>query len=124
MRRVLGISVCLLAIGCVKADVHRLDQTVRPVRPADSVTVLTKQPEQAYTVIAIVESRTESAFKGFDDLRSRMVDEAARLGGHALLLGAEAKESKMIITVTNAPSLIFWDQKRLSGEVIVFESQQ
>ena len=121
MRRVLGISLCLLAVGCVKADVRRLDQVVRPVRSPDSVAVLAAQPDQAYTVIAVVESRTEAVFKGFDDLRQRMVAEAAQLGGHALILGPEAKKSNMIIT---GPALIFWDQKRLSGEVIVFESRR
>lgn len=121
MRHVLGISLCLLAVGCVKADVHRLDQVVRPVRSPDSVAVLAAQPDQAYTVIAVVESRTEAVFKGFDDLRQRMVAEAAQLGGHALILGPEAKKSNMIIT---GPALIFWDQKRLSGEVIVFDSRR
>jgi len=118
MRRMLGITVGLLAVGCVKADVHRLDEAVRPVRSPDSVAVFATEPQEKYVVIAIVESRTDAVFKGFDDLRRRMVTEAARLGGDAVILGREGKETHMIIV---SPALIFWDEKRLTGEVIVFE---
>jgi hypothetical protein len=91
MQRALAISLGLLAVACVKADVHRLDEAVRPARSPDSVTVLVAEPAWDYTVIAVVESQTDVLFKGFDDLRRRMVAEAAQLGGDALILGREGK---------------------------------
>jgi hypothetical protein len=81
------------------------------------VEVLATEPEEPYTVIAVVESQTDALFRGFDDLRSRMVAEAAELGGQALILGPERTESSVIFT----PTPIFYEQRRLSGKVIVFD---
>lgn len=121
MRRGLLISLGLLAIGCVSLKVQRLDEVVRPVQPPESVVVLLEEPERPYTVIAVVESSYDGALKGFDDLRQKMVAEAAELGGDALLLGPEAKKTGVIFVAAPVFTPIFFDKKTLTGEVIEFD---
>jgi hypothetical protein len=116
MRLALPLSVCLLAVGCVKANIERLDQAVRPARAPDSIAVLAERPDQPYTVIAVIESSTETLFKGFDDLRAKLVAEAAKLGGDALILGSETTKANVMFT----PTPIYYDRKELTAEVIVF----
>jgi hypothetical protein len=117
MTLALRISVLLLAVGCVRANVRQLDQVVRPARSPDSVTVLLEKPQQPYTVIATIESRGETVFDSFDDLRRRMIVEAAQIGGDALILGPESTKSTFLII---PPALIKSDRKELTAEVIVF----
>ena len=118
MRQWLGVSVCILAVGCINTSVQRLDHAVRPARSPDSVTVLLEKPQQSYTVIAIIESNSETIFDSFDDLRKQMVAEAAKLGGEALILGPESTDSEFIFT---GVAMIQSDERILSGEVIVYE---
>ena len=117
MRSMLAVSIVLLAAGCLRADVQRLDQAPRPERSPDAVQLLLEKPDQPYTVIAVVEAKADAIFKDFDDLRSRMIEEAARLGGDAVILGAEDSESTFLITATGQ---IHSDRKKLRGEVIVY----
>ena len=49
--------------------------------------------------------------------RARLVDEAARLGGHALILGPESTESQPILL---AKGMIYADMTTLSADAIVF----
>jgi len=121
MRRAFVISLCLLAVGCVSLRVRRLDAVARPVRAAESVAVVHEAPDRPYTVIAVVESSYEGALKGFEDLRKELIAQAARLGGDALILGPESKQTGMILVATpSAPTPIFFDRKKLTGEVITF----
>ncbi len=117
MKVVLRIAVCLFAVGCISTKVEQLDQAVRPPQPPDSVVVYLEQPDQPYTVIAVIAASYEGALKSFDDLRRKMVDEAADLGGEALILGAESRKSRVIFV----PNPIFFDRKVLTGEVITFD---
>jgi hypothetical protein len=111
------ISLCLLLVGCIRADVRRLDQVVRPTQSPDSVTVFLERPQQPHTVIATIKGRGESVFDSFDDIRRRMIVDAAKIGGDALILGPESTKSTFIITPT---ALIKSDRKELTAEVIVF----
>jgi hypothetical protein len=45
--------------------------------------VLEEAPEQPYTVIARIETKADAVFKSYDDLRAKIVDEAAQVGGEA-----------------------------------------
>ena len=74
-------------------------------------------PEQPYIVIAEIESSFEGALKGYDDLRREMIAKAAELGGDALILGPESTKSGVIFV----PTPIFYDTKKLTGEVIEFK---
>jgi hypothetical protein len=117
MTLALRVSLLLLAVGCVRADVRRLDQVVRPARSPDSIAVLLEEPQQPYSVIATIESTGETVFDSFNDLRRKMIAEAAQIGGDALILGPESTKSTFIILPT---ALIKSDRKELTAEVIVF----
>lgn len=119
MNLVLRIAVCLFAVGCVSTKVEQLDQVLRLPQPADSVVVYLDQPDQPYTVIAVIDASYEGALKNIDDLRRKMIIEAADLGGEALILGAESRESRVIFV----PTPIFFDRKELRGQVITFDRQ-
>ena len=121
MRTWLCVLACLLTVGCVNTNVRRLDQAVRPARSPDSVAVLFEKPEQPYTVIAVVESSGESLFDSFADMRSKMVAEAAAVGGDALILGPESKDATLIF---NTVGFVRSERKKLTGEVVVFGRPQ
>ena len=124
MRLALRISIiclfCLLAVGCVKVKVQQWDQVERLARASGNVEVLLEQPEQPYTVIAVVESSYDGALKGYDDLREEMVTKAAELGGDAVILGPESKKTGVMFVATPTPMPIFFDEKKLTGEVIAY----
>lgn len=118
MRRVLILIACAVAAGCVTARFQRLDPQVRPARAPDSVAVLEQAPPQPYTVIARIESSTETVFKGFDDLRAKLVGQAAQLGGDAVILGPESKKTTFILLPTG---MIPSERKTLTAEVIAIQ---
>ena len=120
MRPWLRVFICILAVGCIRTNVQRVDHAPRPARSPDSVTVLLEQPQQPYTVIAVIESNAETVFDSFDDLRHAMIAEAAKLGGEALVLGPESTDSEFIFTGT---AMIKSDRKSLTGEVVVFDRE-
>jgi hypothetical protein len=114
----LRVFICFFAVGCINTSVQRVDHAARPARSPDSVTVLLEQPQRPYTVIAVIESRGETVFDGFDDLRVEMIAEAAKLGGDALILGPKSTDAEFILTGT---AMIKSDRRRLTGEVIVYD---
>ena len=118
MKSALRIAVCLIAVGCIKVKVQQMDEVARTARSPDEVEVLVAEPEQPFIVIAKIESSFDGALEGFDDLRREMIDKAAELGGDALILGPESKQTGMMIFV---PTLIFYDKKKLTGEVIAYK---
>jgi hypothetical protein len=118
MGRLVPAFVGLLAAGCVSASVHRLDQDIRPPRPPDVIEVLEETPEKPYTVIAHIECETDAVFHDVDDLRRKLIEEAAELGGDALILGPESRSSQPIILTTG---MIMSEQKGLEADVIVFD---
>jgi hypothetical protein len=105
--------------GCVSANVHRLDLDARPPRPPESIEVLEEAPTAPYTVIARVECRTGAVYQDADDLRCRLVEEAAQLGADALILGVESKDFQPIFLATGV--MIMSEEKMLQAEVIVFD---
>lgn len=117
MRQSIGLLVCMLVVGCINTSVQRMDQAVRPARSPDALAVLHEEPQQAYTVIAVIESSSGTVFDSFDDLRRGMVAEAASLGGDALILGPESTHSEFIFTGT---AMIQSDTRSLTGKVIVY----
>jgi len=117
MRRALFVCVCVVAAGCVTARTQRLDSEVRPAQAPESVVVFEDAPERPYTTIARIESQVGNVFKSYGDLRAKIIDEAARLGGEAVILGPESKETQFLILTTG---MIASEKKKLAGEVIVF----
>lgn len=118
MRRTLLISLCIAAAGCATSHLQRLDSAVRPERAPESILVFERAPEQPYTVIARIESQAGTVLESFDDLRAKIIAEAAHLGGEAVIVGPESKETNFIILPTG---MIPSETKKLSAEVIVFQ---
>jgi hypothetical protein len=116
MKLALRISICLLVAGCVNVNVQQWDEVERPARASDAVEVFLAEPDQPYTVVAVVESSFEGAIKGYDDLRREMIAKAAELGGDGVILGPESKKTGVIFV----PTPIFFDKKIVTGEVIAF----
>lgn len=117
MRRYVAAFVPILAAGCINTSVQRLDPAVRPALPPDQVALLAEEPHRPYTVIAVVESESQTVLDGFDDLRQAMIGKAAELGGEALILGPESTDSDFLLLGT---AMIRSSRKKLSGQVIVF----
>lgn len=108
----------VLAAGCVSASVHRLDQDLRPPCAPEVIEVLEEAPDCPYTVIAHIESQSDAIFHSHDDLRRRLVEEAAELGGEALILGPEDSSHHPIFLATG---MIMSEEKTLEADVIVFD---
>ena len=96
---------------------HHEGTDVRPARAPVSVLVFENAPEQPYAVIARVESQANAVFKSFDDVRAEIVDQAAQLGGDAVIVSPKSKETEFIILTTG---MILSERKKLAGDVIVF----
>ena len=118
MRAWIPACLSLLAAACISTNVQHLDHALRPATSPDSVTVLLDAPKQPYTVIAVIESRGESVFDSFEDLRHALRVEAAALGGDALILGQERTDESFILTGT---AMIKSERKKLTAEVVVFD---
>ena len=103
LRRV--VALALLTAGCVKAHVLRLDSTPRPRTDPGAVQVFAVEPDRPFAVVALVSVST--AERSVEALRARLVQEAAKVGGHAVVFDGQ--------------SLATTDQHtRLSAKVIVF----
>jgi hypothetical protein len=67
---------------------QRLDAVDRPERIPLHVELLTTEPARPHKVVAIV--TTSSADRSLPALRKRLINEAARLGGNALLFDGDS----------------------------------
>jgi len=112
LSRFIPVAVVLAAAGCLyHTKVLRLEPEPRPPTPVESVRVLGQEPEQRYTVIAFVSVSPDLAFRANDErLSRRLAQEAAKLGGDAVLLGAESFGQA-------------GERRQLTGKVIVFDRE-
>lgn len=117
LSRVVPLAFVLGTIGCTSADVLRLDQLLRPQTHPDSVRLIAQEPQQPYTVIALVSVRSDPLLASQDDARKRLLKEAARLGGDAVLLGAGS------LTRVGTGGEYGGSQLLLTGKVIVFDRE-
>lgn len=109
--RAVSLFLVLAAAGCslYRSDTLRLDPAVRPPTAPDSMRLLGQEPAQAYRVVALVSVSNDWALGAdYERLIWRMAQQAAKLGGQALLVGAES------LTHGN-------DQTTLTGKVLVFD---
>jgi hypothetical protein len=118
MSRPLVALLAVLAAGCVSARVQMLSRDLRPPCAPEAVEVLQEAPDCPYRVIAHVESRSGAVFHGSEDLRQKLIEKAAELGGDALILGPEEKDSYPIILTTG---MIMSEERILQADVIVFD---
>ena len=115
LSRVVPLAVVLTAIGCTRADVLRLDPMLRPQTHPDSVRLIAQEPQQPYTVIALVSVRADRLLGSQGDAQRRLLKEAARLGGDAVLLGTGS------LTRVGTGGEYGGSQLQLTGKVIVFD---
>lgn len=118
LSRVVPLVAIVATIGCTtRADVLRLDQALRPQTHPDSVRVIAQEPQQPYTVIALVSVRSDPVLGSQDGARRRLLKEAARLGGDAVLLGAGS------LTRVGSGGEYGGSELMLTGKVIVFNRE-
>src|SRR3989442_9406170 len=80
--RVLSLYALLGALACAaNADVLLLEPSARPQTTPQSIRLIAQEPARPYVVVAIVSARGN-----IKSARHRLVREAAKLGGNAVLL--------------------------------------
>ncbi len=119
------VAVIIAALGCASANVMRLDNTVRPATSPDSIALLLEEPNRPYTAIALIEVSDESWGLSLETLRDKLLDEAATLGAHAVILTQKSTQSGgVLVPVGNTWFLANTEERRLVGKVIVFTDSQ
>ena len=115
-----------ILVACASADVLILDPTPRPARIADSVIVLLEEPAQPYQTIALIEVGDQGWGLSLESLAKKLRKEAAKLGGHAVMIGTPSTESggTVIVPIGNTFYGAPIDEKKLVGKVIVFTTPQ
>jgi hypothetical protein len=111
--RVVPIVAVLGLVACSSADILRLDPTPRPRTNPASIQLIGQEPTRPYKVIAIVAAQAASLGTGdrASQARGRLLKEAARLGGHAVLL-----DSNSLTRIGGDES----ERQQLTGKVIVY----
>jgi hypothetical protein len=117
LSRIVRLATVLGTIGCTNADVFRLDPMLRPQTHPDSVRLIAQEPQLPYTVIALVSVRSDGFLFVEGDARKRLLKEAARLGGDAVLLDAGS------LTRVSTGGESGGSQVQLMGKVIVFDRE-
>jgi len=118
LSRIVPLAVVLGTVGCTHAEVLRLDSMLRPQTSPDSVRLIAQEPQQPYTVVALLSVRSDGVWLfGSGDARKRLLKEAARLGGDAVLLGTGS------LTTVSTGGEYGGTFRQVSGKVIVFDRE-
>jgi len=106
--RVASLSVLLGALACITttADVLPIDTSLRPRTAPQSIRLLAQEPARPFAVVAIVSAQGDIV-----SARQRLIKEAARLGGHAILL-----DTNSLTRIGSSDS----ERQQLTGKVIVY----
>jgi len=107
------IVVIATTLACVttSADILRLDPKPRPPTDPSTIQMIGKEPSRPYAVIAIVSAHSSLTLGDVSpEVRQRLLKEAGRLGGHAVLLDASS------LTRTGGEN----EHTQLTGKVIVY----
>ncbi len=116
------LPLVALVASCATVDVLHLDNTAR--RPKDNfeVQLLLDEPKQPYVAIAVVVASDEGWGLSLDKIKDKLIKEAARLGGDAVIIGRESKEAGAVFTpVGNTFYAVPFEETKLVGKVIVFK---
>ena len=120
MRVVAGLAAVAL-IGCATADVMRLDSVPRQPTSSASVQLLLEPPPTAYTAIALVEVSDQGWELKLVTLRTKLVAEAAKLGGDAVILSRRTSNAgSVLMPVGNQFYNVPFTESGLVGQVIVY----
>jgi len=107
LTRVLSLSAVLVALACASnSEILVLDPSLRPQTSPQSIRLIAQEPTRPYLVVAIVSARG-----AVDEARHRLIKEAARLGGHAVLF-----DSSSLTRIGGDET----QQPQLTGKIIVY----
>ena len=116
--RILPFAAVLAAVACAtNADVLQLDPTPRPPTNPESMQLIGQEPKRPYVVIGIVSAQPGEIFAlgtDFDHVRNRLIKEAARLGGNAILFEGGS------LTRVGVGGEYGGTMLQLSGKIIVY----
>lgn len=109
LTHLLPIAVMFGLSACTSADILRLDSTPRPETSPQSIQMIGQEPTRPYAVVAIVSARGEGT--SLPKIQQRLVREAAKLGGHAILF-----DSASLTRIGGDDT----ERQQITGKVIVF----
>jgi len=116
-----AILACTI-LSCTTSDILRLDQIKRSPKQASEIQILLNEPKSAYQGIALVEVSDEGMGASLEQLKNKMVADAAQLGGDAVIIGRESEEEGSSFTpVGKSWVATTYNKKKLIGKVIVFQ---
>jgi len=105
--RVLSVSALLGALACLSSpEILVIDPSLRPQTSPQSIRLIAQEPKRPYLVVAIVSTRGT-----VDIARQRLIKEAARLGGDAVLFDASS-----LTRIGSSDS----QEPQLTGKIIVY----
>jgi hypothetical protein len=125
MRHILALA-SLIVLGCVAtAEVMRLDTTPRQPRSPQEIQVLLEEPKEPFLAIALIEASDQGWGLSLDKIKERLLVEAGKVGGHAVIIGRESKGAGTAFV----PIGQMWyaadiEEKKLVGKVIVFTGKK
>jgi hypothetical protein len=123
------MAVALMALGvsvaCATTDVMRLDTQPRPPTNPAAVRVLLDEPQEPYRAIAMIHTSDQGWGLSLENLKTSMVQQAAAIGGHAVIIGQASQQSggTMFIPIGTTTMGLDMPTKLLTGKVIVFERE-
>lgn len=115
----LFLSGCLSSRLTVSSDVMHLENSVRAPKDPALVETYLDAPSASYKVIAVVRL-TAGMTASLDDMRGRMIEEAAKVGGDAVILDDPQRVSVGGLVGSSAYTSL--TNTIMSGRVIVFTS--
>lgn len=120
-----GLLFVALSMCCATADVMRLDNIARSPRDPSQVQVFLDEPEQSYVAIAMIVASDEAWRLSLDDIKNKLIQEAAYLGGDAVIIGRESKDAGTIFMPIGKTFVgMQMEEKKLVGKVIVFKGNE
>lgn len=120
--RHLVLIVSSILLSCASADVVRLDQTKRTPKDPKQVEAFLDEPTRPYKSIAMIEASDQGWGLSLNSLKSKMVQEAAALGGDAVIIGSHSTQSggAYFVPIGNMWYGANLPEKKMEGKVIVF----
>jgi hypothetical protein len=123
MKSILSVVVvCSILAGCVTSDILRLDSENRPAKDLSELQLLMEEPEQRYKFIAMITVSDEAWGLPLEKLKTRLLSDAALLGGDAVIVGIESHDAGTIFSPIGYSYFgANIEEKQLLGKVIIFE---
>ncbi len=126
MKKIAVAVLCLFLFGCASFDVIKSDESKHypPTKPED-VKILEKAPEGKYTIIGEIRAEGET-LSIRESMKKRMREEAAELGGQAIILETKDKTYRVrnegvLVEHTYGFDFNKAVTKKMTGKIIRFE---